>query len=119
MQKRNLQSNARSVYRYARVSPKKVMPVLKVIRNKRVIEAVKFLTFDTTKASKLTLKTLKSAVANAGQKGLSADNLVVSKAVVDTAPTAKRGRPGSRSHYSRILKRSSHITVEVGSKEVE
>ncbi len=116
-QKPNQQPNVKSVYKYAKVSPKKVMPVLTVIRRKKVADAIKFLTFDSTKASKMVLKTLKSAVANAGQKGLSVDSLVVSKAVADTAPTAKRGRPGSRSHYSRILKRSAHITMEVGQKE--
>jgi len=87
-----------------------------MIRGKSVDEAVNFLTFDATKASKMILKTLNSAVANAKQKG-EAGKLFVEKAVADTAPTAKRGRPGSRSHYSRILKRSSHITMVVGEKE--
>jgi len=111
------QLNVKSVYKYAKVSPKKVMPVLTVVRRKRVSDAIKFLTFDSTKASKMVLKTLNSAIANAGQKGFSADSLVVTRAVADTAPTAKRGQPGSRSHYSRILKRSAHITMEVGQKE--
>ncbi len=115
MQKK--QSNTRSVYKYARISPKKVMPVLTMVRGKKVADAVNFLTFDTTKAAKMILKTLKSAVANASQKGVSEEQLVVQKATADTAPTAKRGQPGSRSHYSRILKRSSHITMEVGAKE--
>lgn len=114
----NQQPNAKSVYKYARVSAKKVMPVLTVIRRKKVTDAIRFLTFDPTKASKMVLKTLNSAVANAGQKGLKADELIISKAVVDTAPTAKRGHPGSRSHYSRILKRNAHIKMEVGQKEV-
>ena len=66
--------------------------------------------------AKLILKTLTSAVANAKQKNIT-DNLFVEKAVADTAPTAKRGRPGSRSHYNKILKRSAHITVVVNAKE--
>lgn len=107
-------SYARSVYKYAKISPKKVMPVLNMVRGKKVDDAVNFLTFDPTKASKMILKTLNSAVANARQKNAAGD-LYVEKAVADTAPTAKRGRPGSRSHYSRILKRSSHITVVVNS----
>jgi len=109
-------SYARSVYKYAKISPKKVMPVLNMVRGKKVVDAVNFLTFDPTKASKMILKTLNSAVANAKQKNAD-NNLYVEKAVADTAPTAKRGRPGSRSHYSKILKRSSHITVVVNSKE--
>jgi len=109
-------SYARSVYKYAKISPKKVMPVLNMVRGKKVVDAVNFLTFDPTKASKMILKTLNSAVANARQKNI-VNDLYVGKAVADTAPTAKRGRPGSRSHYSKILKRSSHITVVVNSKE--
>lgn len=111
-----LNNGVRSVYKYARISPKKVMPVLNMVRGKKVSDAINFLTFDPTKASKMILKTLNSAVANARQKN-TGDNLYVEKAVADTAPTAKRGRPGSRSHYSRILKRSSHITVVVNKKE--
>jgi large subunit ribosomal protein L22 len=112
----NKHDGARSVYKYAKISPKKVMPVLNMVRGKNVSDAINFLTFDPTKASKMILKTLNSAIANAKQKNFS-DNLVVEKITADTAPTAKRGRPGSRSHYSKILKRSSHITVVVNSRE--
>lgn len=112
-------ANLRSIYKYARISPKKVMPVLNVIRGKKVFDAVNFLSFDSTKASKMVLKTLNSAVANAKQKGIEETDLFLEKAVADTAPTTKRGRPGSRSHYSRILKRSAHITIELGSKEIK
>lgn len=117
MQKRV--NNPKCVYKYAKISPKKVMPVLTAVRKKSVADAVNFLTFDTTKASKMVLKALSSAIANAKQKGLAEEGLVIHKATVDTAPTAKRGHPGSRSHYSKILKRSSHITMEVGQKEVK
>lgn len=106
----------RAVCKYAKISPKKVMPVLKMVRGKSVGDAINFLTFDSTKAAKLILKTLTSAVANAKQKNVTA-NLFVEKAVADTAPTAKRGRPGSRSHYNKILKRSAHITMVVNDKE--
>lgn len=106
----------RSVCKYARISPKKVMPVLNMVRGKKVNDAINFLTFDPTKASEMILKTLNSAIANARQKNVT-NNLYVQKAVADTAPTAKRFRFGSRSHSSRILKRNTHITVVVGSKE--
>lgn len=104
---------ARAIYRYARISPKKVAPVVRMIRRKSIKEATDFLTFDTTKASKLVLKSLNSALSNAKQKGLNEDNLFVFKAVVDKAPTFKRGRAGSRYHFNPILKRNSHITIEL------
>ena len=106
----------KAIYKYAKISPKKVMPVLKMIRGKSVNDAINFLTFDPTKAAKLILKTLTSAIANAKQKNITGD-LFVEKAIADTAPTAKRGRPGSRSHYNKILKRSAHIAVMVNAKE--
>jgi len=112
-------ANSRSIYKYAKISPKKVMPVLKMVRNKGVSDAVSFLTFDSTKASKMVLKALNSAIANAKQKGQEESALFVEKVVVDTAPTAKRGKPGSRSHYKKILKRSSHITVVLAGKEIK
>jgi large subunit ribosomal protein L22 len=105
-------NGVKSVYKYARISPKKVKPVLNMVRGKKVEAAITFLTFDPTKAAKMILKTLNSAVANAKQKNV-AGALYVTKAVADTAPTAKRGRFGSRSHSSRILKRNTHITVVV------
>jgi len=106
-----VQSNGyKAVYKYAKVSPKKVMPVLSMMRKQKVDDAVKLLTFDATKASKMVLKTLKSALANARNRGMD-ENLIVVSATADTAPTVKRGRPGSRSHFSRLLKRSTHITV--------
>lgn len=104
----------KAIYKYARISPKKVMPVLNQIRGRRVFDAVNFLTFDPTKASFMVLKTLRSAIANAKQAGKIEESLFIVKAVADTAPTFKRGRPGSRSHYNKILKRNSHITVVVG-----
>jgi len=110
------EGNVKSIYKYARISPKKVMPVLNMVRGKSVDAATNFLKFDTTKASKMVLKTLNSAIANAKQSG-NVGSLFIKKITVDTAPTAKRGRPASRSHYSRILKRSAHITVVVGGEE--
>lgn len=112
-------SGHKAIYKYAKISPKKVMPVLDVIRGKKVNDAVNFLTFDPTKASKMILKTLNSALANAKQKGLDGAGLFVTSAVADTAPTAKRGHPGSRSHYNRILKRSTHITMCVDDNKEE
>ena len=109
-------NGVKAIFKYAKISPKKVMPVLNMVRGKSVGDAINFLTFDPTKAAKLILKTLTSAVADAKQKNIT-DNLFVEKAVADTAPTAKRGRPGSRSHYNKILKRSAHITVVVNAKE--
>ena len=49
----------------ARISPKKVAPVMDLVRGKPVEEAKLILAFDRTKAAALVLKVLKSAEANA------------------------------------------------------
>ena len=63
-------------------------------------------------------KVLRSAVANAEtKKGLRADNMVVAAAYVDEGPTLKRIRPRAKGSASRILKRTSHITVVVAPRK--
>jgi large subunit ribosomal protein L22 len=57
---------------------------------------------------------LESAVANATSgEGLERGTLVVSKALVDEGPTLKRFRPRAQGRATRILKRTSHITLVV------
>ena len=66
------------------------------------------------KAAKIVSKVLDSAVANAENNlGLDIDELKVSQAYVDEAPTFKRFRARARGRGTRILKRNSHITIEL------
>ena len=63
-------------------------------------------------------KVLASAVANAqNSDNLRSDDLFVSQAFVDEGMTMRRIRPRAKGSASRILKRSSHITVVVEPKE--
>ncbi|CRH67041.1 50S ribosomal protein L22 [Chlamydia trachomatis] len=64
-----------------------------------------------------------SAVANAKVKAEQAGetfneaDLLVIEAFVDEGPTMKRFRPRAQGRAGRILKRTSHITLVVGTKE--
>ena len=59
-------------------------------------------------------KVLRSAVANAENNlGIDIDGLKVSQAYVDEAPTFKRFRARARGRGTRILKRNSHITIQL------
>ena len=61
-------------------------------------------------------KALNSAVANAEQQpGVLAQNLIVERAWVDEGPTLKRWRPRAYGRATKVFKRTSHITVVVGS----
>ena len=103
---------AKAIARTVRISPTKARLVTNLIAKKAVPEALRI--FDSTpkKASRLIVKVLRSAVANAGTSVLPED-LVVKSATVDGGPTMKRFRPASRGRANRIIKRTSHITVTV------
>ena len=62
-------------------------------------------------------KVLDSAIANAeNNEGADIDELKVSAVMVDEGPTMKRIRARAKGRASRILKRTSHITVAVSDK---
>jgi large subunit ribosomal protein L22 len=87
--------------------------VLALIRGKGVAEARRILQFSPKRAAKSILKTLESAAANAKQKGVKEEKLRVSRAVADPGPSFKRVRPVSRGQAHRILKRTTHVTIEL------
>ena len=59
-------------------------------------------------------KVLDSAIANAEHnEGADIDELKVKTIFVDEGPTMKRIRARAKGRASRILKRTSHITVTV------
>jgi large subunit ribosomal protein L22 len=103
---------AKAIAKTVRISPTKARLVTNLISKKAVPEALRILDTTPKKASRLVVKVLKSAVANAGASILPED-LVVKSATVDGGPTMKRFRPASRGRANRIIKRTSHITVTV------
>jgi len=61
---------------------------------------------------------LLSAVANAEHnEGADIDELKIQAITVDEGPTLKRGRARAKGRGTRILKRTSHITVTVADSE--
>ena len=101
--------------RYVRQSPSKVRRVLDLVRGLPVTEARDVLTFTNRRATEPIRKVLESAVANAEHNhALDADELVVVGAFADEGPTLTRFRPRARGRATRILKRTSHITIVVG-----
>lgn len=106
--------NAKAIYRYARVAPRKVRLVTDLVRGLPVSRALEVLTF-TRKSSALTVaKLINSAVANATQKdSVDVDKLVVSEIFVDQGPMLKRFLPRAMGRATKIQKKTSHITVVV------
>jgi large subunit ribosomal protein L22 len=104
--------------RFIRMSPTKARQVIDLIRGRAVDDARQVLTFTPRAASKTVIKVLNSAVANAEHnRGLPADELVVSRAWVDEGPTLRRFRPRALGRATRIRKRTCHISVVVSRPE--
>jgi large subunit ribosomal protein L22 len=103
--------------KFLRISPQKVRLVADVVKGKPVEIGLNVLKFMPNKAAGLVEKILRSAVANADQNAkLNVDSLVIKNVVVDGGPTMKRFSARARGRGTRILKRSSHITVIVAQR---
>ena len=102
----------RAVTRYVRISPHKARLVTDLIRGKSVEEALTTLKFVPKKGARLVSKTLQSALANAEQNpNIDVDTLYIKRIYVDKGPAMKRWRARAMGRATRILKRTSHITV--------
>ncbi|MEW6288706.1 MAG: 50S ribosomal protein L22 [Thermodesulfobacteriota bacterium] len=103
---------AKAVVKNIRISPQKARLVADMIRGKQVDNALNTLRFTPKKGARLIRKVVESAVANASQnESIDVDTLFVKKIFIDGGPMLKRIRPRAMGRASRILKRSSHITV--------
>jgi large subunit ribosomal protein L22 len=103
-----------SIYKYARISAQKCRLVADQIRGLPVEQALNILKFNQRQAADTVKKTLESAIANAeNNEGADIDELRVSTIYVNEGPTLKRMRARAKGRGSRILKRTSHITVTV------
>jgi len=101
--------------RYARISAQKGRLVADQIRGLPAEEALNTLQFSKKKGAEMMKKVLDSAIANAeNNEGADVDELRVTAVMVDEGPTMKRIRARAKGRASRILKRSSHITITVG-----
>ena len=101
-----------AVLKYVRISPQKVRALVDAVKGKPVDSALHMLKFMPTKAAGIVEKVMRSAVANADQNpDIDVDNLVVRNVIADQGPTMKRWKARARGRGTRILKRSSHITV--------
>ena len=100
--------------KYARISPQKCRLVADAVRGQSVGSALQTLSLMQKKGARIVKKVLESAVANAEHNhGADIDELKISMIHIDEAPTFKRFRARAKGRSSRIIKRNSHITVQV------
>ena len=106
----------KAVLKNYRQSPRKVRLIADLVRGKQVDAALKQLQFVDKRAAAPFAKVITSAKANALQSGATAEALIIKKVTVDKGITMKRFMPRARGSASPINRRSSHITVELGTK---
>ncbi|MBK8479015.1 MAG: 50S ribosomal protein L22 [Opitutaceae bacterium] len=98
--------------RFARMSPKKMREVARELQGLSAPDALAMATLIPRKSARLIAKTIKSAIANAeNNNNLSADNLIVSSAVIETGPVLKRFKAGARGTAMPRRKKMSHIRI--------
>jgi large subunit ribosomal protein L22 len=107
---------AEATAKYIRTSAQKAGLVLDLIRGKNVNHALSALQFSRKSVARDVAKVLRSAVANAQQQeafGGDVARLFVSKCHANNGPSQKRVRPAPMGRAFRIIKRTTHLTVEV------
>ena len=108
---------AQSIHKNARISPKKVTPVMNLIRGKSLFQAKMILALDPTKAAKFLLKVVKSAEANAKNFKLPVDSLYIAELWVGEGMALKRGHATARGKFAPAVKRSSNIYVGLNERK--
>ncbi len=103
---------AKAVAKHVRISPIKVRKIVGSLKGKPVETGLNKLKFMPQKAAGIVEKVVRSAVANADQnESIDVDTLIIQNVIVDQGPSLKRFRARARGRGSRILKKTSHITV--------
>ena len=107
----------RAKARFVRISPQKIRLIMGQVRGKKVEEALNLLSFAPQRGARILKKLLDSAVANAQQNAdMDVDALYIATVYADEGPTLKRWRPRAQGRATRIMKRTSHLTVILGEK---
>ncbi len=110
----------RATHRFARISATKVRPFADLIRGMSVEEGIAALRYVPNRGARFLEKVLKSAAANAEDRGArNVDNLPIKESRVDGGPMFKRMRPRARGMSFMIRKRFSHIHIGIDVPEVE
>ena len=102
--------------RFLRVAPRKVRLVADAVRGRKVGDALAMLKYTPQAAAEHLSKLLRSAVANAEQKGgrVDVDALYVKTLTVDQGPKMRRFMPRAMGRAYRVEKKTSHVYVELG-----
>ena len=94
-----------------RQAPRKVRLVASLVKGKNANEALFILKTLVKRAGDPLEKLLRSAIANAKDRGVATDNLIIKEFRVDKGVTLKRIMPRARGSAFPIKKRSSNVLL--------
>jgi large subunit ribosomal protein L22 len=98
--------------RYLPISPQKLRLVLNEVRGQNAVEAMNLLQYMPQKGAELTVKVLKSAMANAENNfELDPAEMYISSIYADEGPRRPWRRYGARGRFKPIVRRTSHLTI--------
>jgi large subunit ribosomal protein L22 len=101
-----------ATHRFARISVRKLLPILDLIRGKYADDALDILKWMPHRGARMIEQVLKSAMANAEDKGVrSSGDLIVAEIRGEGGPMFKRLMPRARGMAYMIRRRSSHIVI--------
>lgn len=99
-------------HRFARISVRKLRPLLDLIRGKYADDAIDILKYMPHRGARMIEQVLKSAMANAEDRGVrEAGDLIIADARGDGGPMFKRLMPRARGMAYMIRRRTAHITI--------
>ena len=111
---------ARAVWKYARITPRKARMLANLLRGKDLAEVHEVLQLVPRKASGMWLKVVDSAVANLavvkGEGDVDPDVVYIKEIKADKGPVWKRWLPRAMGRATRIDKHTSHLTVTVAER---
>ncbi|MBI2031435.1 MAG: 50S ribosomal protein L22 [Candidatus Levybacteria bacterium] len=109
-----------AVAKGVRIAPRKVGLVADAFRRKQSVDAwLDSLILVRKRGGDAIEKTLKSALANAINKGAKKENLIVKSIEISPGPAFKRYHPSTRGRIHPYKKRTSHIRIVLMDDKVQ
>ncbi len=113
----NIYELMKATLKNVRISPKKLRVIANLVRGKSVDDGLAMLRLFSKKGGDILYKVLASASANAiHNDGAAQADLVIHSLSIGQGPTYRRARPVGRGRSHRILKRTSHVFLELAHK---
>lgn len=100
-----------TIQKYIHTSPRKLRFVADMVRSMEPLKALEMLSFTPKYAAKDLTSAIKTALANAKQKGMDQEKVIFKKLEVNESMKMKRFRAGTRGRVKPYKRRMSHIKI--------